>query len=171
MNAGNYPARIQDWGIKFFADKNEYKLFVKFELVNPPSDRERYITWNGSLDETPRLSKAGKDYTMLDITLSNLKTLGYRFGSDLEAIVTEPNPFELGETFDLDVASFVSKDGKSILYVRSFQSQVRPKEERQSSSVKQLEKEEAKSYLSGLMSRKGLQKKAPAPISTEDIPF
>jgi hypothetical protein len=166
MNAGTYQGKIMDWGLKHYADKDEYKIFVKFELSTGDE-----ISWHGSLDDSIRTSKNGKDYTMLSMTQMNLKTLGYKYGEDLEAIITQPEPFDRDETFSVEVASFVGSNGRDATYVKSFGSAKRPKEERQS-NVKTLEDADAKKVLSALMTKKGFAaKKTVNAPSTDEIPF
>lgn len=176
LSAGNYQAKIQDWGVKHHVEKNEYKLFVKFEIVDG-ADKGQYITWNGSLDDTVQIGRNGKEYSRLDITRKNLKDLGYKYGEDLEAIIREPNPFDMEEVFQLDLASF-DANGKAITYVRGFESTIRPKES-SGSGPRKVEAKEASDVLSGLMKRNGLKSgTSPSPVQKKavnddlsDIPF
>lgn len=181
INQGLHKARVQDWGVKHYADKDEYKIFVKFELIDAVDKGESYITWHGSLDDSEQTGRNGKSYTRLDFTRKNLKTLGYKYGEDLEAIISKPEPFDMQEVFQLDVQEFKAPDGKAITYVRGIESVDRPENNQVSGGPRKVEGQEASSFLSGLMKRNGMKvsstpasaapKAANAKEDFPDIPF
>lgn len=119
INDGTYAGKIMDWGLKHYIEKDEHKVFVKFEFVGAlnPGQSETEVTWYGSIDETQKIGKNNKPYSLLGITKGRLKTLG--FDKELEELVTTPDPFDREKIYSIQIETN-TRDGRTFSYVKDF---------------------------------------------------
>lgn len=109
LTPGTYTGQIQNWGAKWFAERDEHKVYITFEIDGHANER---VTWFGSLDTTPRVGRNGKPYTFCGITKGSLKSAGFKYEDDIASIVDKPDALEMGKLFSVTLTKTFGKDGK-----------------------------------------------------------
>lgn len=101
---GSYKGKIQDFGVKWYQERDEYKAFIVFE-VNGET-----VTWFGSLDPTEKTGKNGKPYSFLGITKGALKTAGF-MGADIGDLADNTSALQMGKEFLVTISKTMGKNG------------------------------------------------------------